>query len=151
MANKQEHFVAKFDESAAAEIDAVRISEKPTNLYLDAWRDLRTRPMFYIAGLLIILVATMALFPGLFTQTPPNDNCLLANSNGAPTAGGFHQLELAARTGFGHALELVEQAHDGFSLAISRARSPAVRIWPWGIPMIQVNCYSNLTPAFNTY
>lgn len=65
MANKQEHFVAKFDESAAAEIDAVRISEKPTNLYLDAWRDLRTRPMFYIAGLLIILVATMALFLSL--------------------------------------------------------------------------------------
>jgi oligopeptide transport system permease protein len=29
----------------------------------------------------------MALWPGLFTSTPPNDNCLLANSNGAPTAG----------------------------------------------------------------
>jgi oligopeptide transport system permease protein len=43
--------------------------------------------MFYIAGLLIIIVATMALFPGLFTQTPPNDNCLLSNSNGAPSAG----------------------------------------------------------------
>jgi oligopeptide transport system permease protein len=74
-------------DSELAEIDAVRISEKPTNLYLDAWRDLRTRPMFYIAGLLILLVATVAFFPNLFTQTPPNDNCLLANSNGAPTSG----------------------------------------------------------------
>ena len=87
MANKDFHFVADLEETQVAEIDAVRISEKPTNLYLDAWRDLRKRPMFYIAGVLILIVATMALFPGLFTQTPPNDNCLLANSNGAPTAG----------------------------------------------------------------
>jgi oligopeptide transport system permease protein len=83
---RNEHFVANLAESELAEIDAVRISEKPTNLYLDAWRDLRTRPMFYIAGLLILLVATVAFFPNLFTQTPPNDNCFLANSNGAPTS-----------------------------------------------------------------
>jgi oligopeptide transport system permease protein len=88
MANKRdEHFVANLADTAMAEIDAVRISDKPTNLYLDAWRDLRKRPMFYIAGVLILIVTVMALFPGLFTQTPPNDNCLLANSNGAPTAG----------------------------------------------------------------
>jgi oligopeptide transport system permease protein len=85
MANKQEHFVADIDKTAVAEIDAVRIAEKPTNLYLDAWRDLRTRPMFYIAGVLIVLVSLMALFPTWFTQVPPNDNCLLENSNGAPT------------------------------------------------------------------
>jgi len=87
MANRDEHYVAPLAETGMAEIDAVRISEKPTNLYLDAWRDLRTRPMFYIAGVLILLVSMMALFPGLFTQTPPNDNCLLANSNAGPTDG----------------------------------------------------------------
>ena len=87
MANKDFHFVADLEQTQVAEIDAVRISDKPTNLYFDAWRDLRKRPMFYIAGVLILIVATMALFPGLFTQTPPNDNCLLANSNGAPAAG----------------------------------------------------------------
>ncbi|MEY4060496.1 MAG: hypothetical protein RIQ31_158, partial [Actinomycetota bacterium] len=87
MANRDEHFVADLANSGVAEIDAVRISEKPTNLYLDAWRDLRKRPMFYIAGVLIVIVTIMALFPGLFTQTPPNDNCLLANSNAGPTDG----------------------------------------------------------------
>ena len=87
MANRDEHFVADLANSEVAEIDAVRISEKPTNLYLDAWRDLRKRPMFYIAGVLIVIVTIMALFPGLFTQTPPNDNCLLANSNAGPTDG----------------------------------------------------------------
>jgi len=86
-AARHEHFVANLADTAMAEIDAVRISDKPTNLYLDAWRDLRTRPMFYIAGILILIISVMALFPGIFTQTPPNDNCLLANSNGAPTAG----------------------------------------------------------------
>ena len=87
MANKNEHYVANLADTALAEIDAVRIAEKPTNLYLDAWRDLRKRPMFYISGALIILITVMALWPGLFTSTAPNDNCLLANSNGAPTAG----------------------------------------------------------------
>ncbi|WP_296631217.1 ABC transporter permease [Rhodoluna sp.] len=86
-ANRNEHYVANLADTAMAEIDAVRISEKPTNLYLDAWRDLRKRPMFYIAGVLIIIAAVAALFPGLFTQTAPNDMCLLANSNGAPTDG----------------------------------------------------------------
>ncbi|MEY4422979.1 MAG: Glutathione transport system permease protein GsiD [Actinomycetota bacterium] len=87
MANRNEHFVADLATSEVAEIDAVRISEKPTNLYLDAWRDLRKRPMFYIAGVLILAVTVMALFPGLFTHTLPNDNCLLANSNAGPTDG----------------------------------------------------------------
>lgn len=83
--NRNEHFVANLADTQLAEIDAVRISDKPTNMYLDAWRDLRTRAMFYISGALIILVSTMALFPTLFTKVAPNDMCLLANSNGAPT------------------------------------------------------------------
>lgn len=85
MANKNEHFVADFAANESAEIDAVRISEKPSNLWRDAWRDLRKRPMFWISGALIALVITVALAPTLFTQVPPNDNCLLANSDGAPT------------------------------------------------------------------
>ncbi|MEY4320527.1 MAG: hypothetical protein RLZZ471_468 [Actinomycetota bacterium] len=85
MANRDEHFVADYSNTEFAEIDAVRISEKPTNLYLDAWRDLRKRPMFYISGVLIIIVTVMALFPTLFTKVAPNENCYLDNSNGAPT------------------------------------------------------------------
>lgn len=87
MANKNEHFVADFSADTVAEVDAVRISDKTSNLWLDAWRDLRKRPMFYISASLIILVILVALFPQWFTQTPPNDDCQLANSNGAPTDG----------------------------------------------------------------
>jgi len=60
---------------------------KPTNLWTDAWRDVRTRPMFWISAVLILLVVIVALFPGWFTQTPPNNDCQLANSNGGPTDG----------------------------------------------------------------
>jgi oligopeptide transport system permease protein len=81
------HFVAPSDDSALYGIDAVRVAEKPSNLWIDAWKDLRGRPVFWISSLLILLVIVVALFPGLFTQTPPNNQCFLAHSNGAPAAG----------------------------------------------------------------
>ncbi|AXE54188.1 ABC transporter permease [Aurantimicrobium sp. MWH-Uga1] len=87
MANKPTHFVAPIEETPVAAVDSVSISEKPSNLWIDAWRDMRKRPMFYISGVLILLVTLVALFPGWFTQTSPDSNCLLANSNGAPVDG----------------------------------------------------------------
>lgn len=87
MANKPTHFVAPVEETPVAAVDSVSIAEKPSNLWIDAWRDMRKRPMFYISGVLILLVTLVALFPGWFTQTSPDSNCLLANSNGAPAEG----------------------------------------------------------------
>jgi oligopeptide transport system permease protein len=81
------HFVAPIDETPIANVDVVSLDEKPSNLWRDAWRDLRRRPIFWIAGVLIVFIAFVALFPGLFTQTPPNSDCQLANSNAGPTAG----------------------------------------------------------------
>lgn len=82
-----EHYVAPIDQTPLAEVDSVRIDDKPSNLWLDAWRYLRTRPMFWISAAIIALLLVVTFFPGLFTQVPPNDNCLLANSNGAPQPG----------------------------------------------------------------
>jgi oligopeptide transport system permease protein len=87
MASNAAHYVAPLGERPLAEVDSVNISSQASNLWLDAWRDMRRRPMFYISGVLILLIVLVALFPGWFTQVPPNDNCLLANSNGAPVAG----------------------------------------------------------------
>jgi len=87
MASNANHYVAPLDETPLAEVDSVNISAQASNLWLDAWRDMRRRPMFYISGALILLIVLVALFPGWFTQVPPNDNCLLVNSNGAPVAG----------------------------------------------------------------
>ncbi len=87
MANKQPHYVAPLSETPLLAVDSVTGDSKPSNLWLDAWRDMRRRPMFYISGVLIILVVIVALFPQIFTAEPPNDKCYLANSNGAPMWG----------------------------------------------------------------
>jgi oligopeptide transport system permease protein len=82
-----EHYVAPLEETPLVAIDTVAVAEKPSNLWIDAWRDARRRPIFWISGALILLVIVVALFPGLFTSVAPNDGCELINSNGGPTAG----------------------------------------------------------------
>lgn len=80
------HFVAPIDETPVVAVDAVRIKSKKSNLWLDAWRDMRKRPMFWISAAIILLVLLVSLFPTLFTQMNPRE-CILADSNGAPSAG----------------------------------------------------------------
>jgi oligopeptide transport system permease protein len=81
------HYVAPLEETPLVGIDAVKVSDQRSNLWIDAWRDVRKRPMFWISFTLILLVAAVALFPDLFTQTPPNNDCVLGNSNAGPAAG----------------------------------------------------------------
>lgn len=81
-----EHYVAPVRD-ASVTIDAVRVDDKPSSLWRDAWRDLRRRPTFWISVVVVLLVLLMAAWPTLFTQVPPNDQCELVNSNGGPTAG----------------------------------------------------------------
>lgn len=81
-----EHFVAPVEETPVASVDAVRIREKKSNLWLDAWRDMRRRPMFWISAAIILLVVLVSLFPGWFTSVDPRASSL-ANSNGAPEPG----------------------------------------------------------------
>lgn len=80
-----EHYVAPI-EDAAVEVDALKLKERKSNLWLDAWRDLRRRPLFYIALAMVSLVLLMALWPTLFTDVDPRQ-CTLASSNGAPIPG----------------------------------------------------------------
>lgn len=82
----QKHYVAPVETGSIA-VDAVRISDKASNLWRDAWQDLRRRPLFWFSVALALVFLVMALWPTLFTSTPPNDDCQLANSNGGPTDG----------------------------------------------------------------
>ncbi|WP_430867558.1 ABC transporter permease [Demequina aurantiaca] len=87
MSNREpEHYVAPV-EDVTVDVDAVKLKERKSNLWLDAWRDLRRRPLFYAAVIVVLIVTLMALFPNLFTSVPPDKECLLANSDGSPTAG----------------------------------------------------------------
>ncbi|MGH3692342.1 MAG: ABC transporter permease, partial [Microbacterium sp.] len=67
--------------------DAINVKGKPASLWRDAWTDLRTRPSFWISLGIVAIILLMALWPTLFTQTPPNNQCELANSNAGPAAG----------------------------------------------------------------
>lgn len=82
----QEHYVAPVQTTSIA-VDAVRIEAKRSNLWLDAWRDLRSRPLFWVSAAFVLLIAVVSLWPGLFTTVAPNNGCALANSNGGPEPG----------------------------------------------------------------
>lgn len=79
-----EHYVAPADATGVIEIDAKKLPDRRSNLWLDAWRDLRRRPLFYVALAIVAVVVIMAAFPTLFTHVEPNENCLLANSTKNP-------------------------------------------------------------------
>ena len=82
-----EHYVAAVDESDVIEIDAKKLPDLRSNLWLDAWRDLRRRPMFYIAVTIILFVLSMAFLPNLYTNVPPNNDCVLSLGTRGPTFG----------------------------------------------------------------
>ena len=81
-----EHYVAPV-ETSTIKVDAVHIDAKRSNLWLDAWRDLRRRPMFWVSAFFVLLIVVVAVWPSLFTNVAPNNGCQLANSNGGPEAG----------------------------------------------------------------
>jgi oligopeptide transport system permease protein len=83
---KIEHYVAPLEETPIGAVDSVTASGKPTNLWIEAWRDLRTRPMFYIASTMIVLIVVVALVPTLFSSEDPNF-CELKWSVDGPSAG----------------------------------------------------------------
>lgn len=83
---KIEHFVAPLEETPLQSVDKVDETAEPLSMWTQAWRSLRTQPLFIISALLIILVLTVALFPGLFTQTNPTA-CDLANARKGPAPG----------------------------------------------------------------
>jgi len=84
---KAPRYVAEVDEGGLGAVDAVRVSDRKSNLWLDAWRDLRGRWMFWVSAVVILFIVFVALFPTVFTQVPPNDECYLANSDGGPEPG----------------------------------------------------------------
>ena len=88
MSNRKiEHYVAPVDPDDDIEVDRVRLGDRRSNLWIDAWRDLRRRPLFYISSTIVLIVSAAALFPSLFTDVAPNNNCLLEQLKGGPIAG----------------------------------------------------------------
>ncbi len=82
---------------------------KPRSLGKDAWLDLRTNPIFLISAGLIIVLLTMAVFPGLFTSTSPESADLVKSRKSPSLKDGW----------FGYDL----QGNDVYTLTIYGARA----------------------------
>ncbi|WP_394939195.1 ABC transporter permease [Psychromicrobium sp. YIM B11713] len=91
MSNKRkiEHFVAPLEETPLQATDSAVSDAAPASLWLEAWRNLRKKPLFIISGLLILLIILVSLFPQLFSPVDPTalDACKLGNSLQPPSPG----------------------------------------------------------------
>jgi oligopeptide transport system permease protein len=59
-------------------------TDRQASLWSDAWYELRRKPIFVVSALLILLILTMAFFPGLFTNADPRA-CSLGRSLERPS------------------------------------------------------------------
>lgn len=82
----QERYVSDEDETGLGAVDAVADESAPASMWGEAWKQLRGRPLFWLATIIIFLALAMAIFPSLFTKQDPGF-CELSNSLGAPSAG----------------------------------------------------------------
>ena len=67
----QERFVAPIDETPLRAIDAVNVDAVPENQWKEAWKRLRTSPLFWLATAILLVIALMIFFPSLFTSADP--------------------------------------------------------------------------------
>ncbi|RAX23316.1 MULTISPECIES: ABC transporter permease [unclassified Actinomyces] len=101
----QERFVSDVDETGLGAVDAVADESAPASMWGEAWKQLRRRPLFWTAALLILAAVALAVAPGLFTSTDPRF-CELSNSLAPASAGhpfGFDKqgCDIYARTVYG--------------------------------------------------
>ncbi len=101
----QEHFTAPVDEGGLGAVDAVDTSDAPSSFWRESWREMRRRPMFWAAATIILVVVTVAAFPGLFTSLGPRQ-CDLAMSLQGPQPGhpfgfDFQGCDIYSRTMYG--------------------------------------------------
>ncbi|MGY0058746.1 ABC transporter permease [Streptomyces sp. LZ34] len=77
---------------------------KPRSLWGDAWYDLRHRPMFWISAVLLVLLLTIAAFPGLFTGADPRDGDLTNHFLTKPELTHFFQADWFGYDGQGRSI-----------------------------------------------
>lgn len=67
----QQRFVAPLDETPLQETGSVDTSSAPESQWKEAWKDLRSNWVFWVSSVMILLVAVVAIAPGLFTSLDP--------------------------------------------------------------------------------
>lgn len=82
----QERYVAPLEETPLRAIDAVDVDAVPENQWKEAWKRLRTSPLFWLATAILVVIALMIFFPSLFTSADP-EKASLDNSFGPASDG----------------------------------------------------------------
>lgn len=101
----QERFLAPVDETPLRAIDAVDVDAVPESQWKEAWKRLRTSPIFWLASAILAVIFLMIAFPTLFTSADPTaadlDNSFADPREGHPF--GFTQqgADVWARTVYG--------------------------------------------------
>lgn len=72
----QERYVAPVEETPLRAIDAVDADAVPESQWKEAWKRLRTSPLFWLASLILLFVGAMIFFPTLFTDADPTKGTL---------------------------------------------------------------------------
>ena len=101
----QERFVAPLEETPLQAVDAIDVDAVPESQWKEAWKRLRVAPLFWVSTTIIVLLAVVIAFPGLFTDVDPNYKELSESFN-PPREGhpfGFNQQggDVWARTLYG--------------------------------------------------
>jgi oligopeptide transport system permease protein len=103
-----EHYVAPLDETPLAAVDSTVADAAPSSLWKEAWVNLRTRPLFIVSAILILLIAVVSIFPQLFTSLDPNqsgfcklDVALQGPSGGHPFGTDGQGCDIYAKTIYG--------------------------------------------------
>ena len=104
----QERFVAPVDETPLREIDAVDVDAVPENQWKEAWKRLRTSVLFWLAVVILGVIAAMIFFPTLFTDVKPTTNAL-SKSFEPPSSG--------------HPFGYTQQGYDVWSRTVYGARA----------------------------
>jgi len=101
----QERFVAPLEETPLRAIDAVDVDAVPESQWKEAWKRLRASPLFWLASVIILVLAVMVAFPTLFTSADPNaaklGNQFAPASEGHPFGYNFQGADIWARTVYG--------------------------------------------------
>jgi oligopeptide transport system permease protein len=104
----QERFVAPIDETPLRAIDAVDVDAVPENQWKEAWKRLRTAPLFWISVLILLAIALMIFFPTLFTDQDPKSGNLANRFSPARS---------------GHPFGFTEQGYDVWARTVYGARA----------------------------
>jgi oligopeptide transport system permease protein len=101
----QARFVAPLEETPLRAIDAVDVDAVPESQWREAWKRLRKSPLFWLASVIILVLAVMVAFPGLFTSADPSaaklGNQFAPPSEGHPFGYNFQGADIWARTVYG--------------------------------------------------